>query len=482
MSYNHLSQLFPPLTPITFEWMKQVTGDHTLINKLFETYGSPLNLHNLEPFAENYKQYAAVLDTYELDYSIFFARKANKSFGFVEKAKQTGFGVDTASFRELNQCLDIDFPTQKLVLTAAIKDERLVQLALENEVLIILDNEDECQLVNRLAARRNIKAKVGLRISGFKYEDQKLYSRFGIDIDDAYAFVNQNLGPQGKYDNLQFRGFHFHLDGYSIPQRGQALLQTIALAHKLKNKGITTSFIDIGGGFLTNYLSEKQQWKTFWEELKKAVRGERPQLTFGNNGLGYELIDQKIYGSPTVYPYFNETPKADFLERVLTTKNKNGQTAASLLRQRDIELRMEPGRSLLDQTGMTVARVVHRKKDTRGNWLVGLQINRSQMTSSSADFLVDPAYIPLQASQKNEKPVAVYFTGAYCLEKDIILKRKIVLPRLPCIGDAVAFLNTAGYMMHFYETESHLLKKTTNLMADGNAPLQFSLDETEEEY
>jgi diaminopimelate decarboxylase len=88
----------------------------------------------------------------------------------------------------------------------------------------------------------------------------------------------------------------------------------------------------------------------------------------------------------------------------------------------------------------------------------------------------------LQASQKNEKPVAVYFTGAYCLEKDIILKRKIVLPRLPCIGDAVAFLNTAGYMMHFYETESHLLKKTTNLMADGNAPLQFSLDETEEEY
>ena len=60
----------------------------------------------------------------------------------------------------------------------------------------------------------------------------------------------------------------------------------------------------------------------------------------------------------------------------------------------------------------------------------------------------------------------VFFTGGYCLEQDIILKRTIVLPCLPEIGDIVCFVNTAGYMMHFCETRSHLFEFATNVVMD----------------
>ena len=59
--------------------------------------------------------------------------------------------------------------------------------------------------------------------------------------------------------------------------------------------------------------------------------------------------------------------------------------------------------------------------------------------------------------------VDVFFTGAYCLERDVLLKRKISLPQLPAIGDFVAIVNSAGYMMHFFETEAHLLELSQNL-------------------
>jgi len=111
---------------------------------------------------------------------------------------------------------------------------------------------------------------------------------------------------------------------------------------------------------------------------------------------------------------------------------------------------------------MTTAKVAHRKQDSKGQWLVGLEMNTSQMMSSSEDFLLDP-YVMFSEEADTKQPVDVFFTGAYCLEKDVLLKRKISLPQLPGIGDFVAFVNTAGYMMHFFETEAHLFELSQNL-------------------
>ncbi|MFN2374491.1 MAG: Y4yA family PLP-dependent enzyme, partial [Cyclonatronaceae bacterium] len=433
---------------------------------LFQKYGSPINIHHPEPFKKNYDRLAQVFDKHELPHTIFYARKANPCNVFVKESNRLGFGVDTASYQELKQCLDRGCDPQKLVVTAAVKNEQLVQLALQHDILIILDNEDECCLVNRLAGESGKTAGIGIRISGFQYRGDKLYSRFGFDTANVVEFITSRLGRGFDYENLHFKGFHFHLNGYSAEQRSEALLQSVQLADRLLTQGIRTSFIDMGGGILINYLSSASEWEVFWSELQKAVRGERRPVTFGNAGLGYNLINGKLHGEPDVYPYYNECSKEDFLDKVLTYQNQKGETPASLLRERGIELRIEPGRSLLDQTGFTMAKVIHRKKDMQGNWLTGLEMNRSQLNSSSADFLLDPVFIQAKKNSREMWPTPVYFTGGYCLEQDIILKRKIVLPCLPEVGDIVCFPNTAGYMMHFNETRSHLFAFSTNLVMD----------------
>ena len=457
---------YPPLTAMIAPWMQRVLGNPSFLEDLFHRYGSPINVIHTDPFAANHELFENVFQKHRLKHKVIFARKANPCKVFVQESHRLGFGVDTASYVELKQCLEMGCDPNNLVLTGAIKDDRLMHLALEHDALMILDNEDECRSANSIAALLGKTAKVGVRVSGFRHKGEKLYSRFGFDVDYVTDFISSRIGRGMEYGNLRFDGFHFHLSGYSVEQRSEALFQSVQLSDTLLTRGIQTSFIDMGGGVLVNYLASPSEWDTFWSELKKAVLFQRRPLTFDSTGLGYELINGELHGEPDVYPYYSELSKDAFLDAVLSYPNPQKETPASLLRDRGIEVRMEPGRSLLDQAGFTMAKVVHRKRDSQGNWLIGLGMNQSQLGSSSADFLVDPVFIQKEMNRREMASTPVFFTGGYCLEQDIILKRTIVLPCLPEIGDIVCFVNTAGYMMHFCETRSHLFEFATNVVMD----------------
>ena len=462
------------LTPKTLDWMHELFNNQSVVKGLVERYGSPINVHHLPSFNNNCEMYKQVFESYGLKYRIFYARKANKSRGLVKQAFASGIGVDTASFKELEQSLALGGNSENLVLTAAIKTEPQIELAIKNGVPIILDNEDECVLTQAIAKRIGQKANVGFRISGFTVDQEKLYSRFGFDVDEVANFIASYVGENKSFDMLSVTGLHFHLDGYSTYQRSVSLVASIQIFSKLKEKGYAMSFIDIGGGILMNYLEDEKEWNTFNEQLKKSVLEDSNDITFNNNGLGFRLEDGQLRGKLNTYPFFNEINKESFIREVLDfVDDQSGLSVASLLVKNGVELRIEPGRSLLDQVGMTIAKVIHRKKDAKGQWLVGLEMNMSQMMSSSADFLLDPFMLYNSEVEKNEN-VDVFFTGAYCLERDVLLKRKITLPRLPAIGEYVAFVNTAGYMMHFFETEAHLFELSSNLMFTGsNEKLSF---------
>lgn len=463
----------PTLSPILSDWMPIVMKDKVLLDALFEAWGSPINIHYLPAFDKNVRMFKKVFEKHKISHQLFYAHKANKSKSVVKRAKENGIGVDTASYRELLQALEAGIKPEHLVVTAAIKTEKLLKKAAENSVLVILDNQDECELLNSIAKKLDKQTPVGFRVSGFYSNAEKLYSRFGFDIDEVESFLTNAYSLRGKYSHLTYRGLHFHLNGYSPEERGAALTQCIYLAEKLKTQGFTTQFIDIGGGVPINYLQSKSEWEAFREELKKAVKGEREEITFNNDGLGYRMIDNKLEGMLSTYRFYNEDYGNPFLEKILNFRYLDKASVSELLQGNKVEIRMEPGRSLLNQVGMTLAKVVFRKRDMRGRWLVGLDMNMSQLKSSSSDFLLDPLTALPDAPNDPEE---VYFTGAYCLEQDIVLKRKISLPSLPQVGDIVGFVNTAGYMMHFFETQAHLFELSVNLSLETSREIYNPAD------
>ena len=454
------------LTPITSPWMHQFMANSQMVEELVAKYGSPINIHHIPSFKKNITIYQKVFQDFGVDGKIYFARKANKSQILAKSAIEFGIGVDTASYREMDQAILLGGTGENVVLTAAIKNKNLIQLAIENQIPIIIDNLDELQLVNKVAGDLNQRAIIGIRLSGFQVGNQKLYSRFGFDVELDLYNLKVWFSDKMSFENIRLTGFHFHLDGYSIKERGEATIQSLGVVQQFRQMGHTIEFLDIGGGILMNYLESKMEWITFQNNLKDAILGIKEPITFNNQGLGFSLNEKsKLQGRLSTYPYYNEVNGAEFLSQVLDYKNDRGKTVAELLIEASIQIRIEPGRSLLNQVGLTIGKVAHRKCDVNGNWLIGLEMNMSQLKSSSADFLLDPFVIYHSDSEESEM-AEVYFTGAYCLEQDVLLKRKLTFAKLPSRGDHVVFVNTAGYMMHFYETQAHLFELSQNLYVE----------------
>ena len=133
---------------------------------------------------------------------------------------------------------------------------------------------------------------------------------------------------------------------------------------------------------------------------------------------------------------------------------------------------MEPGRSLLDGCGMTVARVEFRKQRSDGTWLIGVAMNRTQMRSTSDDFLVDPLLLRPAGAGEPTEAIEGYLVGAYCIERELISWRRFSFPHGVAVGDLIAFPNTAGYLMHILESASHQIPLARNLIVhDGEATL-----------
>jgi len=62
------------------------------------------------------------------------------------------------------------------------------------------------------------------------------------------------------------------------------------------------------------------------------------------------------------------------------------------------------------------------------------------------------------------------------MDRDLIMKRKILLAKKPTPGDLICFLNTAGYMMHFLESPGHSFGLAANVVFDSSDEV-FKLEE-----
>ena len=423
-----LCQGHPPLTARLQPWMQEVLADPSSLPR---ADGAPVHLHCVEPMQRRADELVQTAADRGLQLEVFFARKANKALAYVDAMAKRGHGVDTASDVELDQTLR-HLPPERVISTAAVKPRGLLEQAAATGVVVALDNADE---LTAFASCGGDRKRAMLRVSGFEHAGQKLPSRFGVDIDEAAALVADRW-PAG----IELAGLHFHLDGYRADQRASAIQACAPLAGHLRSQGHTCRFLDIGGGFPMSYLDDVAEWHTF-----QVAVAERPrEITW--DGTSYRHGERW-----TTYPYFQSPVQTDWLAGLL-------DEVAQPVRAAGLTLRCEPGRSLLDGCGLTVAEVAFRKQlahwgVTEGAWAIGLMMNRTQCRTTSEDFLVDP--LLLRTGATPGEPCEGFLVGAYCMESEALTKRRLHFPHGVAVGDRVVFPNTAGYLMHFLESRSH---------------------------
>ncbi len=458
----------PTLSPKLAPWMQRMLDSHAVLSDWLQKHGSPVHIVVGSEFRRNVRDLLSPFQQRGMSGGLFFARKANKLPWFVTLAKDEGIGVDTASLGEVRETLKLGVHPQRIVVTAVGKSRELIAEAVQGGCRIVIDNSDELDLIKVVVQELGKSAQIGLRFSGFAVADSRVFSRFGLPVADAHKIIDAIK----ETPLLQLDFLHAHLDRYDIGERAAAAWQLLALADYANSRGHKISSIDLGGGILMRYLESSEQWESFQDALLASVRGERPYFTYLNDGLGYMRAGNEIVGRADLYPAWNSISKERFISAILDYQ-QDGIPLHKQFSDRKITLFFEPGRALLDNVGMTAAKVTFRKRDTLGNLLVGINMNRMNLRPFRAEFCSDPFL--LSNGQRAPLTEGAFLVGNLCSESDLIYRRKLRLPVLPQPGDIFCFANSAGYLAHHMEIGTHGDPLPKNLLV---SPETWHVDDT----
>jgi len=446
----------PRVAPAMHPAIERFLSNRELVTMLIDGMGSPLNIMFPEHIADNIDAFQRIYDERQLQGRIFYTSKPNKSAALKKRASLTHVGMDVSSEGELKAALTSGMHPSRIEATGP-KNEHYLFLGAQQDILINVDNFAE---LKQLAAMHSSlpagrKIRILTRLDGFKPDHVKFTtqdSAFGIRIEDAPALMDFLVAHQDKFD---FHGFSFHFNAGDYIRRPPAIEKCLQLTFECMNRGLNPRGLDIGGGYRIKYAADQDEWNAYIEALKESVLGERAPLTWNDSGLGFRNESGVLKGAPNFMEHYHKHDGPQDLASVIDSPlpGLDNMSAARILSESLLELYVEPGRAMLDQCGLTLAKVTHTKPSLEAEDLIVLDMNRTNLNSTQLKLMTDPVIVYRNDNRADITDNGVLYVGNLCLTHDMIQYHKTFPRKMPQAGDVVAFINTAAYQMDFAETK-----------------------------
>jgi diaminopimelate decarboxylase len=269
--------------------------------------GSPTYVYSASAIVDNYQAYARALDG--LDHQVHFAVKANSSLGVLARLAREGAGFDIVSGGELFRVLRAGGDARKVVFSGVGKTAQEMEYAMESGVgSFNCESADELRLLANVAGRVGAKPSVALRVNPDINAETHPYiatglrkHKFGVAIDEAEALYLE----AAALPTLNVEGVSCHIGSqiFDLQAFVDALARVLELVERLRAAGLTIRTLDLGGGL----------------------------------GVGYAQGES----GPAIAEY--------------------GSRIQTALAGQELKLMIEPGRSIVGQAGVLLARTLYRK-------------------------------------------------------------------------------------------------------------------------
>lgn len=234
--------------------------------KMAEKYDTPLYLMDEMKIRQKCRIYQTALkENFGARAEALFASKACAFKRLYQIIDEEGLGIDVVSCGEIYTASIAGFDLKKAYFHSNNKTNADIKYAIEKGIgYFVADNIEEVNAIEREAARRNITQDILLRltpgIDTHTYEavaTGKVDSKFGSAIETGQADEITRQTLQKEHINLV--GFHCHLGSQifdeDVFERGaEVMLRFIA---SVRDKyGYTAAQLDLGGGYGVRYTED----------------------------------------------------------------------------------------------------------------------------------------------------------------------------------------------------------------------------------
>lgn len=235
-------------------------AEKTDVEEIAAEVGTPLYIYSKATFIDHLQK---IQNAYsELETTICYSVKACGNINILRILAEAGSGFDIVSGGELYRVLKAAGRPAKIVYAGVGKTDAEIVEALNAGIgYFNIESEAELQNLIRLAQQQSKQAKVALRVNpDVEYRTHiflktgKRETKFGVDIERALkVFANYGDNPA-----VRLCALHVHLgsSGKKIAPYVEAVKKILPLIDRLRSKGHTIEALDLGGGYGADYESD----------------------------------------------------------------------------------------------------------------------------------------------------------------------------------------------------------------------------------
>lgn len=369
--------------------------------KLAEKYGTPLYVMDENKIREKMRIYKNAMEEYFGNGAMpLFASKAASFKQIYRIAKEEGIGTDVVSPGEIFVAKSAGFPMENAYFHGNNKTDADIDFAMESGVgYFVADNAEEIEAVDKAAQKRNICQKILIRltpgIDPHTYEavaTGKVDSKFGSAIQTGAADEITKFALSKK--NVELCGFHCHVGSQVFDSEVYLAAAEIMLgfiAHAEEAYGLNTKILNLGGGYGVRYTENDPHI-----DIKANIKLVAEKMR--------EMCEKFNIAMPSV--------------------------------------RMEPGRSIVADAGLTLYTVGSVKHIPGYKNYVSID---GGMTDNPRFALYRSEYTVIAANKASEKCGMECSVVGRCCESGDIIGENIKLPESVKRGDIIAVLTTGAY-------------------------------------
>lgn len=234
------------------------------VERIAAEVGTPVYIYSMATFKDHLRK---IQDAYQgLDTTVCFSVKACGNINILRFLAEEGSGFDLVSGGELYRVLQAGGDPGKTVYAGVGKTDSEIVEALKARIgYFNIESEQELENFIALAGRHSEKGgskpKAALRVNpDVEYQTHaflktgKKETKFGVDIERALkVFDAYSANP-----SVDLCALHVHLGtgGKTIDPYVDALKKILALVDRLREKGHRVEALDLGGGYGADYETD----------------------------------------------------------------------------------------------------------------------------------------------------------------------------------------------------------------------------------
>lgn len=386
--------------------------------EIADHYGTPCYVYSRASLERTLSQFRDALTG--RDSLLCYAVKANSNLAILNLFARLGSGFDIVSGGELARVLAVRGDPAKIVFSGVGKSDAEMRQALAAGIFCFnVESESELLRLNRVAGERSTRAPIALRVNPDVDPRTHPYistglrnNKFGVAFESALDLYRR----ASMMPNLVVRGIACHIGSQLLDPAPilEAAERIISLVDALVREGISLTHIDLGGGFGIRYQDESP---------------------------------------PTARDYL--APLLD------------------ILRGRTETLVLEPGRSLVGNAGLLLARVEYLKHGMEKNFAVV----DAAMNDLMRPALYDAWHDIVPVAPRDSNPCTYEVVGPVCESSDFLGHSR---PLAIAEGDLIAIMSAGAYGMAM-SSNYNSRPRAAEIMVDGADALLIRRRESLEE-